>query len=616
MPAATLQSLAEAVHDDSLKEVLGKGGKAQKNAFRATNRFVRRWGLRWNIKYDFYKHSADVSVPYLSPCRIISYLLERCPELLFGGVDDIKLARQHLSAFWSNYQHFHGSHEVFTEHKDYLDSVIPLLWHGDEGRGVRKGNTTICTIETPFGLDTYCRQGHKCCDCCPDVFLQELCSQQNTNLKHHSFLTKFVLFALPRKYYRETTLIHDLANVISGQLRSLFFEGVEINGKVWYAACAGLKGDLAWFHKLASLERSYMRLSTVIDREMCHECLAGSTHLPFEDISCYPVWRHSCYSSRPWTEVPASGLVRVPYDRQQPERILRRDVFHNTKMGTFQDLIAGAILLIAHFGYFDVPGEGNSRSKLLSRMHGHFRLWCAAVGKTPALMSFSKALFNVPTRKHYAWAKVKGSDSALLMQWLPVLCRGCINDLRDQDHLATLEGIHSAASAGMEWLTRMYKHGIWLAAPCAVALNDCGKKFLRSYNYLAWVALHRWDFPAFSMKPKIHMLCHEVYETTAMLDRGVTCLPNCMMWNCEMNEDVIGKVSRLSRRVHQSRVCERLLDLYTTKCHALHQKYRGKRPRDALPAEGPAKVSAATMWPCETCQVVGNGCCNFGFLEI
>ena len=55
------------------------------------------------------------------------------------------------------------------------------------------------------------------------------------------------------------------------------------------------------------------------------------------------------------------------------------------------------------------------------------------------------------------------------------------------------------------------------------------------------------------------------------------------MFACEGNEDMVGRVARLSRRVHQTRVCERILLLYQTKAYALSKKFKKelsrKRPR-------------------------------------
>ena len=485
----------------------------------------------------------------------------------------MRVAQQHLEEFWRQYKLSHGSHEVFREHPQHLRYVIPMLWHGDEGRGVRRGNTTVSTIETPFGLDSGTDECYSACQCCTETG-PELWRRQNINLKGHSYLTKFLMLVLPKKYYKNSTLLQDILIKISTELRALFYEGIEIRGQIWHVSVVGLKGDLAWFQKIGELDRCYTRLSTSINAPCCHECMAGSTHAPFEDLSSNPAWASTIFTVRPWITEPSTGILKVPYDRLQPEKVLKRDLFHCTKIGVYQDFIAGAVLLILELGYFQDSTASNSREKQLERAHGHFRLFCAGAGKSPALMSFTTNLFNVPTRKHYGWCKCKGSDAMILMQWIRVLTTSCMNRILDESHRKTLKGLHEAASSGVAWVNAMYRHGLWWARPCAEAINAHGKKFLRSYNFLAWVALHEWQFPAFAMKPKIHLLAHEVYEVSQFLAKGVVPVPSCLMFSCEMNEDVVGRISRLSRRAHQARVSERVLNFYLTKVYALYKNYR------------------------------------------
>ena len=556
---------------------LSKSKRPEKNSYRSAERFINRWGLKWNIPFSHYRYDRDTVIPYLSPRSIVAFLLDRCPHLLFGGCSSLPEARLHLKSFWECYRAYHPEHVIYEAHPDHLTSVIPMLWHGDEGRGIRKGNTTVCTIESPFGLDTYSKDCYRTCPCCKKSSEKsEIWEQQNINLKEHSFLTKFLLFALPKKIYKDNDIIPKLCKVISLELRSCFYEGIEVNGRLWHVACVGLKGDMMWFLKIAELDRSFTRLSEVVDKMCCHECLAGSEQHPFEDLQCYPRWRTTLYAQRPWLHPPSTGIMDIPFDKQKPEKILKRDVFHNTKIGVFQDFIGSAILLVAELSYFHLPGGGNSRKCLLDRMHMHFKLFCQAAKKSPHLMGFSKCFLNVPSRKHYGWARCKGSDSMILLEWLQHVAVSCLNTIKNEAHRSTLEAIHSGSKFAVVWTKSMYKHGLFWPRACAASLNKEARGFLRCYNYLAWVSLHRWKFPAFALKPKAHMVAHTLYEVQTMLDSSAKCVPSVLMFNCESNEDVVGRISRLSRRVHQSHVCERILEHYLTKCHALTKKFREK----------------------------------------
>ena len=579
VPATTLQSLATRASEAHPWD-LGPKASNQSNAFRTAERFVRRWGLRWPIDISWYQYDDETSVPFLAPRDILSHLISKKPELLFGGYDNIPKIRELLGSFWSCYKEWHPTHEVFRQSCESdldLSFTLPMLLHGDEGRGVRKGNIAVCSFETPFGLQT--KNEETTCDwpCCDPSNVDDTpCAWQSVNLKYHSFLTKFLLFLMPNKMYKKDGVLSGLLRVIFSELRSLFFEGLQVGHRLWHVALIGCKGDMAWYLKLADLERCFTRLSKVKDEMCCHECLAGSTAMPFEDLSDNPAWAASTYTVRPWAQEPATGLTLAPYDPSQPEAILRRDIFHNLKVGVLQDFIAGSIVLIAELGYFHEGDThiNNSLPTVLQRMHGHFKLWCASQGKCANLQGFTKAFFNIPTRKHYGWAKCKGSDSVLLIQWMLVLTKGCEQDLRKESDRAALEAIYVAANAANQWLKHMYNHGMWWSRACARTSLQLGSTFIRTYGFLAWVCLHKYNLSAYALKPKIHMLHHTTHSLRNDLQRGLKKIPSILLANCEMNEDFIGRVCRMGRKMHQRNMMRRVLELYLIKGHALHKKFK------------------------------------------
>ena len=53
---------------------------------------------------------------------------------------------------------------------------------------------------------------------------------------------------------------------------------------------------------------------------------------------------------------------------------------------------------------------------------------------------------------------------------------------------------------------------------------------------------------------------------------SVKLAPNVMMWSCQLDEDVVGRTSRLSRRVNIRRVAQRSLDRFLVAAHTAHVK--------------------------------------------
>ena len=452
-----------------------------------------------------------ISVPYLSPLKFLPCLLEKAPELLFGGLDLVE-GQQMVSQFWAAYKQTHGSHPVYDDHGGDLSCVLPLAVHGDEGRGVRKGNTCLLTVETPFGLGTATnvREGlhYGSCKCCrqdgldvgADVLTAtsrrnrvKMISQACHNIKGRSFLTKFLVFLLPHKVYKDPNLLQALLKQIYSELRQLYYEGCYARKRYWFAATIGFKGDFAWFCKIADLQRSYRRLADVAP--MCHECGAGTAAEPYEDLSEQQSWQAGIYQQRPWSAAPA--LQAVPFDLAQPEKVLRRDIFHNTKMGVYRDFIGSCVILLCELKYFHLPsgpGVKNGRKHLLARAFEHFRLFCLAAHRPPAMHSFSLENFNCKTRKTYPWVSCKGSDATLLMDWLAVLATAKLNCPLDVQHVPVLRMIHTGAKAGNAWVRALYRHGLFLDRSCAESLYREGRRFIVTYNALAHRSLHDLNF--------------------------------------------------------------------------------------------------------------------------
>ena len=539
-----------------------------------------------------------ISVPFISPADFVQFLLAKAPELVLGGFTKLESGQENLKSFWSCYQKVHPGHGMFSQdgHVARWPTTLALSLHGDEGRGLKKGNTCVIMLESNLGLQTCHGQTKRkvnvagCADCCVSDSFAKRCrtstgfapkhssvptstsaASQVTNLKNHSFLTKFVLCALPRAVCKRQDAMDAIAERFCEELRRLATDGVLVRGQRWFAQLTGLKGDLDWFKKLGGLTRCYKQ-QLGQGEPCCHECGAGAPDLPFEDADHQPCWANSMWFARPWQKSPA--LVKLVFSEQHPESALRRDVFHNTKVGIFRDFLGASILLLCKFSYFNFDGQSNRRELQLERAFGHFRLWCASVGKTPGLHSFTPLFFNAPNQNTFGWVNSKGSDSMMLLSWIQVALAAFQRDLIDPSHAETLRIMQRCAQHADAFTNMTYDHGLWLSRHCAAKLYSDMHLFLTAYNTLAFWSLHKWQFTAYGMKAKYHMLCHTKFDIlTWLADPTINMIPNPQIWGCEMNEDVVGKVSRLSRRCSTRNTGQQALQLYLTKCKAVHRRF-------------------------------------------
>ena len=261
----------------------------------------------------------ELDVPYACPSDIAAYLLRTHPALFAGGILDEVEQGRHLQGFWQAYKQFHPSHPVFREHGENLSRVIPVLWRGDEGRGKRRGNTTVISLEAALGAWTDWRLKTRqptCTGCCPppellqrfpprnevDADVKARILAQQTNMRCHSYMQHWPLFILPGVMYKEYKgLIQACLWKLEEHMRDAFYSGVEVPRRgFFFLALVGAKGDLKWYTRCVGLERSFEHQGFVRNLQIGHECEAGSDDLPWEHVAVEnPCWASTVHASRP-----------------------------------------------------------------------------------------------------------------------------------------------------------------------------------------------------------------------------------------------------------------------------------------------------------------------------
>ena len=552
-------------------------------------------GLDWNVKISTYNYQtpsgAVIPMSYVSPIDLLTKMVEQRLDVLVGGLQSQTEISEHLVSFWKAFQLTHSDHMVFEEHSNNLERTIPLAWHGDEGRGKRRGNTVVVSCQSPIGITTVLPKNLKrkyaesqCeCGCNPPDFIKqqfnqvdrtlsdavlEVLGKQWTNVKGHSFLQHWALFIIPSWVHHEyPDVLPNMLEVIAADFRRLFFEGVTVRNKHFCFAIIAAKGDLKWFCKIA-LQRSFQNQGRVRDQACCHECMAGEGNLTWEDMSQQPVWWPSRFSQRPWTTSPPMNAV--PYCRAAPEKQYKRDVFHCAKLGIFRDLVGSAICWLCQKGYYNQQGDFSEK---LNACHSVFRLFCMTTGSTPALRSFSRALLMVPRFEAYPWANVKASDTMLLLRFLSVQCEGFIAAPLDPSHVEILKLVQKTCQSALGLFRSFHHHGIWFKRVCAMTAYLHITRFIVGYATLASRNLNDPAINAFGMKPKLHLMKHAQMDLKEWLQAGFQAIPNFNMHACDQDEDYIGRTCRLSRRLDSRRIGERVLSCCLMKSSLLYKKF-------------------------------------------
>ena len=327
------------------------------------------------------------------------------------------------------------------------------------------------------------------------------------------------------------------------------------------------------------MQRSYVHLSR-LEELMCHHCLAGTARRPFEDQSFQPCWEGSLYKQRPWPADYDPPLSAIPYERAAPEKLYKQDVFHNLKLGVYRDWAGSCLLLLLdRWDYFQLAGQSNDLPTKLDRAHSHFQLFCESVHKSAALHSFTKSFLNRKSARSFPWFNCKGSDIILITQWLAALMRSVMNGPLSPEHVPIADLMRRACVAALRYFDIQYQHNLWLTKRCASRLYESGFEFQQIYSRMAHLSMTTLEFTGFAMKPKSHCFGHTQVELKQQILN-----PQCervlspQIFACEQNEDLIGKVARISRRVHQRRMSWRVITLFLTKSKALYMRHVKAKP--------------------------------------
>ena len=362
----------EATGVDTKRALLGAaGGKRkaeQQNACRDMSKRFASLGLSLPVPIQTLEHKLQdrqVKTHWVRPSDWLQVLLKKVPQCIVGSAPDLKVQ---LRAFWAAYKMHHPNHRVFAARTaEDLSFTIPLALFGDEGRGPKRGNFLVWSLESAVGLHDLC--AGQACECATSLAKLPPCdllsqavqypqhvemeiwqraALQMTNMKGHSHVTRHLIFGLPHWLYKEQKAILDLhIEVMADDMTRLLTDGVAIKGQTFYGALIAIKGDMKQ-HIWLGVTRSYHKLRAGM---MCSLCEAGADGVPFDTHADDPTWASTVYNSRPWGVTPA--ICSIPFDDGAPERAFALDAFHIYKVGMGRDLAGSFLAVLSKEKMFD-----------------------------------------------------------------------------------------------------------------------------------------------------------------------------------------------------------------------------------------------------------------------
>lgn len=313
----------------------------------------------------------------------------------------------------------------------------------------------------------------------------------------------------------------------------------------------GCKGDMPYLQKVGLLKRSWntaLKRGTerTAPRGTCHLCLAGTKDLPCEDATLNPCWVPTIGIRVPWDVTPEL-IKHLPHDRSHPGSFFRPDIWHCLHLGIAKSFVSSVLQIC-----LDVIPQSNNDLRF-EWLTNHYTRWCRSEKRSCYIAKISAYLVSYGEKSGASGNWSKGSVSTNLMLWLVPLLSAL-----PADQMGWLPRCLQGARDLNAAITLMYNSPLFLDSSDAKFIFKRGLSFVRLYCSLAREAFDQgrhWLFPLF---PKVHAMFHFFLQMKMECEQ-CQMAQNPLSSSCQLDEDTVGKVSRVSRRVNVRLVAMRTL---------------------------------------------------------
>lgn len=542
-------------------EAASKAGISQwanihtKNSERDTHRVVGKQGTCLKIPISEIQVQGE-TLSWISPRDWLRYIVNHGLLYMLSGLhyEEKHLVGAVWKDFWTKYEPLNSDHGFFYKPDANYERTIGLFIHGDEGRTLKRGGLMVTSIQSILGVG-FDRKRLKRPRGANDI------GKLQVNFASHTFLTRFVVSVIPKTSYQSNPdYFHDTMDKLAIDLLDLLETGItdRSTGDVWKFCIIGVKGDMPYLQKIGKLRRSW---NTTVKRGqqrteprgVCHLCLAGTNQYPAEDTSSGAGWIATIGVQVPWDVEP--GIIKyLPHDQSHPASFLQADLWHCIHLGIGKSFVSSAIQIALEV----VPASNNDeRFQWLS---AHYHRWCRSVKRSSYVSKINAYLVSYGDGPGATGNWSKGSLTSNLARWLNQL----LGDLPDDQH-RFLSRCREAVRQLNAALSFLYNAPLFLEYTECKYVVDRGNFFLQCYTRLASECYRLGRPHLFPLFPKIHAVKH-CWLTLDNQSNSHGYGLNPLTASCQMDEDTIGRVARVSRRVSIRVVVKRTLQRHLVAC--------------------------------------------------
>ena len=508
---------------------------------------------------------SDTQIPMLKIQHWFEFFAKNsCLHILHGLKKPHPQREQAIcKAFWANWQKLHPDHGVFKEAAEgtlCLDRAIPILLHGDEGRGRKHGAHFVMSFHSIFGKG-FANQKKSC----------KVWAKMQNNFAGHTYSNRFMLVSLRKRDYTDmnSDTWPSLMTAVAEDGGFMWKTGVaNTQGVRYWGIVVAMTGDWPFLHKSGSFTRSFNTIQKRlrINRApagICHLCRSGQPDVPFEQLETRrPSWIPTQFTQDPFAE-PSPFTEHLLHEEGKEAAFWTYDWFHTMHLGVIRNFVGSAIAMLTELEPY---GNKDERFSAFTRK---YRSWCHTHSRRAYCTKITKESIGWEVNSKFPSAQWhKGGLSTVMMEYIESVFR---SQTFPDDELLTMT---AEACFAVQDLSRiLYRSPMWLNPELCKLCSELGFKFLRRYGQLATCS-KRMGRCLFVLQPKVHLLQHFMVDLHAAHQKNVMGL-NCLATSCQPSEDFIGRPSRLARRVTaQAPVLHRIMDKYLQSAYAYFIRLR------------------------------------------
>ena len=381
------------------------------------HRVLQQHGCSIPVPLEYVDLPSQKDVPFIRLSSWVSYLGRSQRLHYLTGTADAKLRKALCLEFWRRYERIRPGHPIFKLAREggvRLETAIPVLHHGDEGRSYRK--TPVMVVSTHGMLGRGCRQAKL------QAGLPIKETAMDMNFVGSTVTTHFIFAALPASLYKtHPEALDKMLSIYAEDARELALSGIDVleNGQREHISLwnIGVKGDLPYLSKAGHMSRTF----SVVPRQsaskkfcngICWACLAGKEGLresyPFEDLSEHPKWL-ATVGKDPGLDLEGP-LLAIPHE--DATLLFRPDLWHSMHLGAGKTFIASSIVVVVEALGGPVEATLEDLSRDFKQFCKHRKLYAYISSISRDLLAWQTAA-ELPTGHWH-----KGFVTTRLLCWL------------------------------------------------------------------------------------------------------------------------------------------------------------------------------------------------------